>query len=229
MEEKYDEKNQGTWANNTQMPDMLKDGNILAQEAVKKEHAEVLGKWMWILFWLIIPSAIAGVLGKENLFGKESAVYVFGTILSTAVGILYGVILLQMKSVEEKYRMAGIFSIVSAVLAMLLERIPMENPLAVMLIGLLALVLGLVAKYYEFHSHGAVLQNVDLAFSQKWLTLWKWYCIMICGLIVSTLLVFVSILLAALLLIVFAIGTFVVAIVQLVYLYKMAKLFRQYP
>lgn len=228
MEEKYDEKNQGTWVNNTQMPDILQDGNILAKEAVQKEHAAVLGKWLWILFWLIIPSAIAGVLGNKNLFGQESAVYVFGTILSMVVGILYGVILLPMRNVEERYRMAGIFSILSAVLAMVLEIIPMENPLAVILIGLPTLVLGLVAKYYEFHSHAAVLQNVDLAFSQKWLTLWKWYCITIGGLIVSTLIVFVSILLAALLLFVFAIGTFVVAIVQLVYLYKMAKLFQRY-
>lgn len=228
MEEKYDEKNQGTWANNAQTPDILKDGNILEKETVQKEHAAILGKWLWILFWLIIPSAIAGILGNKNLFGQESVVYVFGTILSMVVGILYGVILIPMRSVEERYRMAGIFSILSVVLSMSLEIISMENPLAVMLIGLLALVVGLVAKYYEFHSHAAVLQNVDLAFSQKWLTLWKWYCIMIVGLIASTLIVFISILLAALLLLVFAIGTFVVAIVQLVYLYKMARLFQRY-
>ena len=46
--------------------------------------------------------------------------------------------------------------------------------------------------------------------------------------IVSALVVLISFLLAALLILVFAIGTFVIAIVQLVYLYKMAKLFRQY-
>ena len=108
MEERYDEKNQDTRVDDAQMPDILKDGNILARESEKKEHAEVLGKWLWILFWLIIPSAIAGILSNENLFGKESGVYIFGTVLSMVVGILYGVILIPMKSVEEKYRMAGI-------------------------------------------------------------------------------------------------------------------------
>ena len=218
MDERYDEKNQGTWTNNEQMPDILKDGNILAKESEKKEHAEILGKWLWILFWLIIPSAIAGILGNENLFG----------ILSMVVGILYGVILMPMKEVEEKYRMAGIFSILAAVLSMALEVVQVENPLMVLVIGLPTLILGLVAKYYEFHSHAAVLRDFDLEFSQKWLTLWKWYCVVIAGMIVSALVVLISFLLAALLILAFAIGTFVIAIVQLVYLYKMAKLFRQY-
>ncbi len=228
MEERYDEKNQDTHVDHAQTLDILKDGNILAQESVKKEHAEVLGKWLWILFWLIIPSAIAGILGNENIFGKESTVYVFGTILSMVVGILYGVFLMPMTKVEEKYRMAGIFSIFSAVLAMALEVIQVENPLVVLIIGLPVLILGLVAKYYEFHSHAAVLQDFDLEFSQKWLKLWKWYCVVIVGMIVSTLVVLISFLLAALLILVFAIGIFVIAIVQLVYLYKMAKLFRMY-
>lgn len=228
MEERYDEKNQDTGVDNAQMPDILKDGNILARESEKKEHAEVLGKWLWILFWLIIPSAIAGILSNENLFGKESGVYLFGIVLSMVVGILYGVILIPMKSVEEKYRMAGIFSILAAVLAMALEVIQVENPLMVLVIGLPTLILGLVAKYYEFHSHAAVLRDFDLEFSQKWLTLWKWYCVVIVGMIASALVVLISFLLAAILILAFTFGTIVIAIVQLVYLYKMAKLFRQY-
>ena len=215
MDERYDEKNQGTWANDAQMPDILKDGNILAKETAKKEQAEVLGKWLWILFWLIIPSAIAGILSNENLFGKESGVYI-------------GVILLPMRGVEEKYRIAGIFSILAAVLSMGLEVIQVESPLMVLVIGLPTLILGLIAKYYEFHSHAAVLREFDLEFSQKWLTLWKWYCVTIVGMIVSALLVLISFFLAAILILVFTIGTVIIAIVQLVYLYKMAKLFRQY-
>ena len=73
-----------------------------------------------------------------------------------------------------------------------------------------------------------LLREFDLEFSQKWLTLWKWYCVIIAGMIVSTLVVLISFLLAALLILAFTIGTAVIAIVQLVYLYKMAKLFRQY-
>lgn len=228
MKDRYDEKTQDTCEDSVQMPDILKEGNILAQESEKKEHAEILGKWLWILFWLIIPSAIAGILSNENLFGKESGVYIFGTLLSMVVGILYGMILLPMRGVEEKYRIAGIFSILAAVLSMGLEVIQVESPLMVLVIGLPTLILGLVAKYYEFHSHGAVLREFDLEFSQKWLTLWKWYCVVIVGMIVSTLFVFVSILLAAIFILVFTIAVAVISIVQLVYLYKMAKLFRQY-
>lgn len=228
MKGRYDEKTQDTCEDSVQMPDILKEGNILAQESEKKEHAEILGKWLWILFWLIIPSAIAGILSNENLFGKESGVYIFGTLLSMVVGILYGMILLPMRGVEEKYRIAGIFSILAAVLSMGLDVIQVESPLMVLVIGLPTLILGLVAKYYEFHSHGAVLREFDLEFSQKWLTLWKWYCVVIVGMIVSTLFVFVSILLAAIFILVFTIAVAVISIVQLVYLYKMAKLFRQY-
>ena len=74
MDERYDEKNQGTWANDAQMPDILKDGNILAKETAKKEQAEVLGKWLWILFWLIIPSATAGILSLSliHIWGSHN-------------------------------------------------------------------------------------------------------------------------------------------------------------
>ena len=144
------------------------------------------------------------------------------------VGILYGVILLPMRGVEEKYRIAGIFSILAAVLSMGLEVIQVESPLMVLVMGLPTLRLGWIAKYYEFHRHAAVLRELDLEFSQKGLTLWKWYGVIIAGMIVSTLVVLISFLLAALLILAFTIGTAVIAIVQLVYLYKMAKLFRQY-
>lgn len=43
MDERYDEKNQGTWANDVQMPDILKDGNILAKETAKKSRRKFWG------------------------------------------------------------------------------------------------------------------------------------------------------------------------------------------
>lgn len=200
----------------------------LEKETVKKAHAAVLGKWLWILFWLIIPGTIAGVFGDENIGGKESAFYLFGVLLSMIVSIVYGVILLQLKDVERKYRVAGMLCILSAVLSIVLEWIPMENPFLVLLTGLPTMILGLVATYYEFYGHAAVLEDFDPVFSQKWLTLWKWNCIVIGALFVSVFLIMFTLMLAVLLLMVCSVGIFVVSIVQLVYLYKMAKLFRTY-
>lgn len=212
------------------MPEIRRkaEENKQAQEAAKKTHAAVLGKWLWILFWLIIPSGIAGILGNENIVGNESGVYVVGLLLSMVVSIVYGVILLQLQDVEAKYRFAGMFSILSAILAIVLELIPMENPFLILLAGAPAVILGLVAKYYEFYGHAAVLMDFDSTFSQKWLTLWKWNCIIIAVLVVSVFLGMFMLLLTALLLLACSVGILVISIVQLVYLYKMAKLFREY-
>lgn len=220
------EENQN--GNITQMPDILKDGNTFEQEAIKKEHAAILGKWLWILFWLIIPTVIVGILGNESIVGQDSPVYRFGTMLSVVVGIVYGVVLLQMKGVEEKYRLAGLLSIASVVLSILLEIIHFEHPILVLLTGVPAIALSLAAKYYEFYGHVAVLQDFDPEFSQKWKILWKWNCIIVVGMIVSTLLALFVLFLAALLILAFAIAAVFIAIVELVYLYQMAKLFQQY-
>ena len=68
--------------------DSMPEYRIKRMEAEKNraaaiaKRASVMGKWLWILFWLIIPSTIASVLINENIAGAIPSVFVPGQVLS---------------------------------------------------------------------------------------------------------------------------------------------------
>ena len=39
-------------------------------------RAKILGKWLWLLFWLVIPSTVAGVLTNEAVVERIPSFYV---------------------------------------------------------------------------------------------------------------------------------------------------------
>lgn len=85
----------------------------------------------------------------------------------------------------------------------------------------------LAGSYFLYYGHAAVLEDFDVEFSEKWKKLWKWQIICLCGAVAGVCLLFLWIL-GVLLVLASAIGIAVVSIVQLVYLYRMAVLFREY-
>ena len=36
-------------------------------DKIISERAAVLGKWLWTLFWLVIPVTLAGIMTSENV------------------------------------------------------------------------------------------------------------------------------------------------------------------
>lgn len=195
----------------------------------KKNRAEILGKWFWILFLLFIPGVIAGILGNENLVISVE-IYRFGWILEMAVGIVYGVILIVLKPLESRYGIAGILQIAGVALSAAISFVSNTGTIF-WYFGLSAVLslLSLVGTYFEYYGHAAVLEAYDEGFSKKWKTLWKWYAGLYIFILVSpwiavsgiVKIIFLGIFAAA-------IGVVVISIISLVYLYKMAKLFRNY-
>lgn len=51
----------------------------------KSEKAMFLGKWLWVLFWLFIPSIIASAMVNENIASLFPALLVSGQILQTGL------------------------------------------------------------------------------------------------------------------------------------------------
>jgi len=70
------------------------------QEKQKKiaDKADFLGKWLWILFWLIIPSIISSIMTEENVAERFPALNLPGQVLQVIVLVLYGSILLKISS-----------------------------------------------------------------------------------------------------------------------------------
>lgn len=194
------------------------------------QRAPLLGKWLWVLFWLFIPSNIASLMTNENIAGLIPGIYQIGGFLSAACTVAYGVILIQLTSVEVRYRTAGICYLVGGVVQILAACISagVQIPAVVTLLALPSGIVALVAMYQEFTAHSQVLLGVDHDLSEKWTTLWKWnigvYAALI-GIVVLSLLIPI---LGVLLLIAAAIAMIVVSILKLVYLYRTACIFRNH-
>lgn len=197
------------------------------KEAQKREKAKVLGKWLWILFWLLVPNIIAGIMSNENLKPINPTMYYFGTVLGIAVEVVYCIILFKLRHIEEKYGRAAICTIAGVVMAVIGLLLPDEFLVFAVLFLLATTAVSLASSYFLYYGHAAVLEDFDVELSEKWKALWKWQIICLCGAVAGICLLFLWIL-GALLVIASAIGIIVISIVQLVYLYRMAELFREY-
>lgn len=225
--------NCGTLRSRDSMPD-YRIRKIEAEEMRKAaiaKRAPVLGKWLWIIFWLIIPSTIGSLMANESTAKILPGLFMPGQIINAVCSLTYGAILLKLGSEEDRYRTAGICALiaggVSAVVAIITGSA--EEATWTLLFTLPAAVVAMVGEYNEYMAHSAVLSGVDNELSEKWEVLWKWY-IGLFGVMIGSILVMLIIpILGALAILAAAIGTIVVSILKLVYLYHSAKIFREYP
>ena len=61
------------------------------------EKAPLLGKWLWVLFWLAIPQALASLL-MSSLFSSQSLPYLLGQIMQVVYLLGCGLALLKLSS-----------------------------------------------------------------------------------------------------------------------------------
>lgn len=189
-------------------------------------NAQLLGKWLWMLFWLIIPSAIGSLMTNDTILALFPQLEVTGQIINILCSVAYMVILLKISPVERDYRTAGICYLVSVVMATLVL-VLIDAFLAVSILALPMVIVSIVAEYYEMHAHAAVLYGVDDELAAKWLKLWRWNLYTYGAMIVSVVLMIVVAMLGLLVLMAAMIALIVVSICKLVYLYRTAKLFRE--
>ncbi len=192
--------------------------------------APVLGRWLWILFWLIIPNTIASFMTDETIVGLIPAALVLGQVLGAICSSVYGIILIRLASEEERYRTAGICALVCGVMNLLTACIPgaYQDSWWVLTLALLTVIAVPIGQYNEFTAHSVVLTGLDNKQAEKWAALWKWYIMMYGAIIGSVLLILFIPFLGFLVTFAAGIGRLVVSIFKLVYLYRTAKLFREY-
>ena len=203
------------------------EDEALRQEAIA-QRAPVLGKWLWLLFWLVIPSTLATFLTNDSLVGAIPGMRIPGLILSGATSIANGVILLILTSQEERYKTAGICTLICAIANLFLAVVsPGEEQAAwTLLISAPAAIVSLVSAYYEFNAHCTVLTGVNNLLADKWVKLWKWNIGSLGAMLGSVLLIIIAPILGILVMVVAGIAVIVVSILRLVYLYQTANAFR---
>lgn len=225
--------NCGTLRSRDNMPDYRRR-KIEAEEKRKAaiaKRAPVLGKWLWIIFWLIIPSTIGSLMANESTAKILPGLFMPGQIINAICSLTYGAILLKLGSEEDRYRTAGICALIAGASSALAAIVNggFEGATWILIFTIPAAIIALVGEYNEYMAHSAVLSGVDNELSEKWEVLWKWYIGLFLGIFGSILVMLIIPVLGAIAVIGCTIGTVVVGILKLVYLYRTAKIFREYP
>lgn len=224
--------NCGTLRSRDHMPDYWRRKNEAEEQrkAAIAKRAPILGKWLWIIFWLIIPSTIASLMTHDTIVEYLPGLFLPGQILSAVCSLTYGLILIKLASEEDRYKTAGICVLVCGAVSAVVALISGVGEVVTwtLVLTLPAAVVSFVGEYNEYMAHSAVLTGVDNELSEKWEQLWKWH-IGLFGVMIGSILVMVIIpILGALAILGAAIGTVVVSVLKLVYLYRTAKIFREY-
>lgn len=200
------------------------------------ETARELSRKINVLFWVSVIMVIANVLSED--FVNEIIGFSFaGNIAAAVCDIVYAVILIQIGGINGNYRKSGIASLAIGalgILSLLIAGVSISGELGllvmfiIMAIAIVVLVIGIYGIYCEYKGHSEVLESLDKKQSEAWEKLWKWniagYACMACGMIFVTL----SVILALICAFVGAVITFVVGIVKLVYLHRMAAFLNGY-
>ena len=190
------------------------------------EHSSVMGKWVGVLCWLVVPGLVHTVL-KNLLPNAQGAAQVLEWIdlICTAV---YGIILLYLGHKNTLYRRAGILALVSMVLPLLSVGLVLAGVEGMLLLFPIigATVMIAVAEVSELGAHAAAVEPVDATLSAKWEKLRKWTLICYVGAAVSPLLALVP-LLGILAVLAVIVGLVVVSIQKICYLFATAERFKK--
>ncbi len=170
---------------------------------------------------------------NENIVALVPGLRVPGELLSLLCGLAYAFILWQLREAWDRYRTAAVCGFVAAGangLAALLtgDGSSLGRATLALVILIPAMVVSLYGTYQEYNAHAEVLEGLDDGLAENWRRLWKWEIGFLLGLFGCILLVMISVVLGLLALIAVLIGIVAVAVLKLVYLWRMAKLFRKY-
>lgn len=191
------------------------------------KRAPVLKRWLWVLFWLVVPNTLASIMTNTTVANWVPALYMPGLVLGASCTVAYGVVLLLLSGQNEHYRTAGICRLICGVINLLSVFTQNSVPIA-LLLSVAAAIAAVIGTYQEFTAHSAVLTGADNALSDLWASLWKWYIGSIVAMIGSVVLTLIIPVLGMLVLLAASIACLIVGIVNLVFLYNTAKVFSGY-
>lgn len=221
----------GTYRRRLRMPEERR--RQLEREAAEQmkmaQRAPIFGKWLWILFWLVVPSEIAGLMTNDTVAELLPGLYLAGRITGIVCSVAYALILLKLSEEEYRYRTAAICHLVNAAVSTLIVILGADGETWTLVLSLPVMALSLVAVYQEFMAHAAVLDGFDDAQAEQWRNLWNWYLGLSAATVLCLLLIVIVPVIGALAVLAAGIAMVVVEIMQMVYLYRTAQLFRRYP
>ena len=143
-----------------------------------QENAKLLRLWLTVLGVLAVPRGFALLLslpteallpGGVQMSPQLSAPQT--KLLLAVCHVLYGVVLLLLSRLQEKYRVAGLCILLSG--AVVAAQPYLDGGLTLAL-SVLYLLLCFVGEYYECAAHADTALGIDRALAENWGHIWKW-------------------------------------------------------
>ena len=188
------------------------------------ERAQILSKWLSVLFKVEIVSVVLNLVldGLTMLLPNFTGVDV---ILNGIMSIIRVDVLLKMVSVQWDYRRSAVFMLISIPFAVIPVFINSDSAVLSVLFGLPDIVISTLSLYYMYNAHSWVCADVDAFLSERWTLMWKLHIALIVLTFVSPILLLFG-LLGILALLAAVVGSLVVGILELYYLWHTAALFK---
>ena len=199
----------------------------VAWQEMMERKAAFFGKWMWILFLMIIPNAIHAIMTLDFVIEMFPQMDSLGRLFGLGCSIAGGFILIKMSEKESQYQIAGIFMIITNVINTMIELFEVSDGWTLFIL-LPTMVLGLIATYNEYMAHASVMSGIDDTMSKKWSALWTWYVRMLLCFGGSIVLMLMIPLVGVVALLGATVGIVVVSIARMVYLYRSANICQGY-
>lgn len=200
----------------------------LAKRKELEKHISTLAKSLTLIFWLSIASLIPGLM-SNSLTVVFPGLYTTGQVLMFLFSLTITVVYFRLGRVNRRYRKAALCMGVSVVATFVQGLITGgETPPWTLLISIPTAVLGLLWRYNQYTAHSEVLVPVNYDLSEKWMQLWKWYIRLGVTMIAAVLLTVIFPILGAIVMVVVAIGSIVISIMELIYFYRMMICLRTY-
>jgi hypothetical protein len=212
----------------------LKEKERLARERDRRaeeqrkldERAPVIGKWLRLLFWLIIPATVSGVMVVEQVVAVVPVLQIPGQILGFACNLACVWFMFKLVPFSERYRTAALCALISTIVAQAVNLVGFEQDTPLWwLLTIPAMVLAYVGTYQKFYAHAEILEGIDAELSGKWRMLWKWFIGIPLAMLGSVLVMLIIPVLGLLVLLAAVIAFGVISIIEWVYLYRTAQRF----
>lgn len=187
---------------------------------------ENMGKWLKVLFWLVIPSAAGSVMTNQAVAVWLPFLYLPGQVISMGTMCVYGCVLLKLSVINSRYRTAGICCLLPIAADAAGILIPADSALApaLVLLSVLILVFAFYGEYSEYMGHAETVGALDENMAEKWKRLWKWFIGLFVLTLSSILLTAISPWIGITVVLVGMIGVLTVNVMKLSYLYRTAKI-----
>ncbi len=194
--------------------------------SVDFEEKQFFARWFKMLFIIMIISVIASMMASDIASAYMPSLVIVGNILGVITSAAYAIGLIVMARYNDHYKTAGMANLLAMLssAALMVSGDIIDHTMNTTF-SIILLFLTIFATFMEFTGHVEVTRNRFGKLSQQWSTLWKWTLAAYVVQLVSAVILFISIDIAAILILIYALIVLVTGVLKVIMLYRTASFY----